>query len=457
MSFIALIFCIGFVLWLLARDAKRAGRGSRACWIPLIWILVGASRPVSSWFSQGAHGSPDGYDSGNPFERNIYLILIFLGICVHWSRGTNFRAFIYQNRSLALLTLFWGLSVLWADYSFISLKRWVKDTGTILMVLILLTEKDPKEAFLAAFVRCAYVLAPFSLLLIRYYGNLGRSYENWGGELMYIGVTSHKSSLGVLTLISTLALAWDFSKRLRAAPWRRQKIDLLGHGLVLAMSAYLLAISASATSQVCAALGLGVFAVTGLRVVQRNIKVIGLYAAAAALALITLNEFVDIKTAFLNFLGKDPTLTTRTEVWPILLGYQENPLVGEGFRGFWAGARLRELIEKYQIIQAHNGYLETYLNGGAIGVALLLAFVFAGWRAIKQELVRGTEFARVRLVCWVVAVVHNYTEASFNTFSPLWIALLAVSMPPLRSRFWQPKAVSAELPPRFKSAEPGIA
>jgi exopolysaccharide production protein ExoQ len=417
-----------FVVWVLARDARSRKGCSPVVWISVLWIIVGGSRPVSTWFNSGGDASSDSYDSGNPFERNIYLILIVCAVWALCKRGLRLGPFFQRNKGLMLLTLFWGASVIWADSPLIALKRWVKDTGTILITVILLSDLEPVQALRGAFVRAAYVLIPFSVLLIRYFSQLGRSYEHWGGELMNIGVTTHKSSLGVLSLTATLMLGWDLLSKFNTGSRRLLDIAASAEGLVFIMSIYLLKISASATSQVCALLAIAVFSILKFPFVQSKINFLGALILGGSLLVLALNSLFDLKSAFLNALGKDPTLTTRTEVWPVLISFQQSPILGPGFKSFWSGDRLQVLLDKYSIIQAHNGYLETYLNGGFCGVALLLLFLIAGWGKIKKDLLTGSEFARVRFAIWVVALFHNYTEASFNTFSLIWMLLLAVSI-----------------------------
>src|SRR5688572_3861480 len=132
----ALFVCTGVVAWLLARDARREIGRSPASWIVLIWTIIGASRPVSNWFVHDSESqdSGDTYDSGNSFERNIYLALILAGLCALWRRRIDLGLFFRFNKTFLLLTLFWGLSVFWADSSLIAFKRWFRDCGTIIMV-----------------------------------------------------------------------------------------------------------------------------------------------------------------------------------------------------------------------------------------------------------------------------------------------------------------------------------
>jgi O-antigen ligase len=75
--------------------------------------------------------------------------------------------------------------------------------------------------------------------------------------------------------------------------------------------------------------------------------------------------------------GRDTTLTGRTNLWAELLREPINPLLGTGYQSFWPGPRTEYFWAKYSFHpnQAHNGYLETYLNGGFLGVCLLVAMI----------------------------------------------------------------------------------
>ena len=71
--------------------------------------------------------------------------------------------------------------------------------------------------------------------------------------------------------------------------------------------------------------------------------------------------------------GRDPTLTDRTKIWHLLLSMHTNPLLGTGYESFWLGPRLVKIWQRFgPINEAHNGYLEVYLNLGLIGLFLLI-------------------------------------------------------------------------------------
>jgi O-antigen ligase len=85
--------------------------------------------------------------------------------------------------------------------------------------------------------------------------------------------------------------------------------------------------------------------------------------------------------------------------------------------------------------QAHNGYLEVFLNLGWMGVALLGFLIVWGYWQVIGAFRRDQEAGRLRLAYFVVALVYNLTEAAFQVLHPVWIAfLLAVTVIPEPSR-----------------------
>ena len=81
-------------------------------------------------------------------------------------------------------------------------------------------------------------------------------------------------------------------------------------------------------------------------------------------------------------LGRDPSLTDRTAVWADVLALQNRPMLGYGFESFWLGDRLMVLWNKWwwRPTQAHNGYIETYLNLGLVGLGLLAGLLLSTFR-----------------------------------------------------------------------------
>jgi O-antigen ligase len=84
------------------------------------------------------------------------------------------------------------------------------------------------------------------------------------------------------------------------------------------------------------------------------------------------------------------------------------------------------------IQEAHNGYLEIYLNLGWVGITLLSLLLMAGYRNVIAMFGRDRQAGRIRLAFFVVAVVYSFTEAGFKMLTPVWICfLLAVTAVPI--------------------------
>lgn len=426
---VALLFFLLYILCLYAKDINRRSGLSLGLWAVVFWVTTIGSRPISAWlsFHLGSATQLETYDEGNPLERMVYFAFIFYGVATLIHRKVPIGELIRTNRWLVFFCLYWAVSVMWADSPFLAFKRWIKDAGNIVMVLIVLTEKKPIEAIKAVFVRCACLLVPLSVLLIHFYSELGRTYHIWTGELMFTGVTTHKSSLGMLVLVCGLFLLWDILDRLGNRFRPRDWIGLVGDVSLMTMTLWLLLKANSATALGCAIVGVIIFFCFGLRAVRKRAKQIEISVVVTGILLWVLNPVFDFaRFVVVDIAGRDLTLTTRTEVWPILLAMQENMLLGTGFNSFWSSERLATIYNKLGIIQAHNGYLETYLNGGVLAIVLLVCLLVSAIKTINRELMRGSDYARIRLTILIVTIIYNFTEAAFNKMGIIWFAFLLV-------------------------------
>ena len=117
-------------------------------------------------------------------------------------------------------------------------------------------------------------------------------------------------------------------------------------------------------------------------------------------------------------------------LWTALLGLHTNPILGTGFESFWLGERPKRLEGIFFFIpnEAHNGYLETYLTLGLIGLFLLIGLFIATFWKIRLELFRNFEWGRYRLGFLAALILYNWTEAAFKTLSPLWFVFYLIAM-----------------------------
>src|SRR5207253_7770730 len=130
-----------------------------------------------------------------------------------------------------------------------------------------------------------------------------------------------------------------------------------------------------------------------------NKRLIGLYLLLAVVTLVVGELAFGIIGRLVDLTGHNATLAGRGELWRQLLGLHTNPIFGVGFESFWLGDRLRTLAAQHWWApnEAHNGYLETYLNLGLIGLFILTGCIIATYRKAGLDLFRNFQFARFRL------------------------------------------------------------
>jgi O-antigen ligase len=139
--------------------------------------------------------------------------------------------------------------------------------------------------------------------------------------------------------------------------------------------------------------------------------------------------FFDTGGGMVQALGKDPTLTGRTDIWNMVLGLHTNPWIGTGFESFWLGPRLdfmRTALPNFPINEAHNGYLEVYLNLGWAGICFIVLLLVTGYKRVISGIRRNPEKASLFLGFFLCMLFYSFTEAAFRIMTVSWIFLLLV-------------------------------
>lgn len=425
LSTVATITCIFFIIYLFRVDLKKSYRPSGALWIPLIWMFLAGSRWASSWLNLNPPlTSANSYAEGSPLDRTVFLSLIVAGAFILYRRKIDWGQLLSQNKWIILYLMYCLLSIMWTDEPFILLKRWVKDLGNPIMVLVILTERRPYEAVGVVLRRLAFLMLPLSVLFIRYYPELGRSFHV-DGSLMYTGIGHQKNDLGAMCLISGIYYSWRFLQNRKRDFYTVEKGSMMDYILIV-MLAWLLYMSNSQTSVVCLVVTMSLFLVSRISfIAQRPSRIIAT-GVVGVLLFSVLEATINVKELVFSLLGRDLTLTNRTDLWQVVRGVEENAFLGAGFMSFWTGDRMEIIWEKVGVMvnQAHNGYLEQYLNLGYIGVAFIGVIMLSGLLKVRKHLDVDPPAAKLRLCFIVTAVLYNYTEASFYGINNIWLLLL---------------------------------
>jgi len=411
--------------WLIKRDITLRKDASPAIWIPTLWLAVIASRPFSMWL--GGVGAGDDALEGSPTDRLFYLTLIIAAFVVLCRRSFNWAEWLPRNKALLAFYCYFLISVLWADSMVSSFKRLFKDFGDVIVLLVILTDKNPRAALKAVFVRCAYVLIPLSLVYIRYFPYLGRRYNSHSGEMEAIGVTFQKNSLGAMILCTGLLLIFDLIDKHPDVP-RLNRWDKGIRLFILAIGAYLLNMCDSKTSMLCLAIGTLILLSVRVPIFQRNIGRIGIFVTVGILLFFVLDAMFGLRESLFSSLGRDMTLTGRTDVWRELLNLKTDPVFGTGFCSIWSDKRLLARLPDWVSGSAHNGYLEMYLDGGFIGVFFLSLLLLTAYYHATVKLRTEDDIAVLRFAVVVITLIYNYSESIYGRLSPGWFLFLIAAV-----------------------------
>jgi O-antigen ligase len=197
----------------------------------------------------------------------------------------------------------------------------------------------------------------------------------------------------------------------------------------IAMTLWLLMLSQSATSRICFVIGCLIVTLVhyGPNTIRRNLT---LTLPIAMCVSIAVELTFDLSGAIAQLMVRDPTLTGRTEIWAALLNVETNPLIGVGFASFWLGDRVPWLWEETGLpglMNAHNGFLETYLELGLIGLSLLCIFLIASYRTICRRQKVSLDLFSLSLALWTILIIYNVTEDAFRG-NRIWIMFLLVGV-----------------------------
>jgi O-antigen ligase len=434
---LAAVIYLSFVVWLFRRDFREKANVTSALWLPFFWTFISGGRFISQWLDIfGLNLGGVSVEEGSPVDAIIFFFLIVAGMRVLYQRGVTTGEFARYNRWITIYLCYCLLAIVWSDFPFVAFKRWIKLFGQPVMVLVLLTEPDPMESLARMMKRLAYVFVPVSILFIKYFPQWGRSFDTWSGMPSNSGITMGKNILGCDCFILGLFFIWHFQQvwiREKSPPRKKELYLCLGFFIMIG---WLLYMAHSSTS-------IGVLVLSGVVVVVLNLKFvdrrrISVYLVGLVVVLALAEAFFGIHKAIIEALGRDSTLTGRTDIWQILLHWDLNPILGVGFESFWLGDerknKLWSLLPGLYLNEAHNGYLETYIQIGLLGLFITLAMLVATYFKITRALVYDFGFGRFRMAYFAAFVVYNWTEAVFRThcFPFFMFFLIAIDYPARR-------------------------
>jgi O-antigen ligase len=432
--FVALLMGYGLAFYAIRQDViTNRMQVTSALWAPTLWMMRCGSRGIDYWLNGGDNARLD---------PGLVAILLVSGLIILSRRRCAWPAIFSQNSAIFFFYAYIVISVTWTaevDNPVIKLFRPLCD---LVMALVVATEPNPRQAIITVFRRSAFLLIPLSVVLIKYYPDLGRATAKHWAANMWIGVTTHKNPLGQLCVASLLGFLWtisDFRMRHQKLP-RLPFVPLPVAFLYIAMIAYLLNgggndDSRSSTAFTCLAWAIALYFLLGkLRNnTDRIVRYFMMGVVAIGILSMTLAAFgTSLQAIVAQVQGKNATFSDRTYLWSdvIRIG-KEHLWLGTGYGGFWVPSLYSKLSPQVdnKPAESHNGYLETYANLGLVGVALLTFIIIQSLRNAMKTAHVDFEYGRIRLVLLLTIIVFNYTEASFPRGTHIfWFSFLMVAL-----------------------------
>lgn len=432
---LASVLCWCGIAGLFWLDRDRGRHFSKALWLPTVWLAIVGSRPASEWLHLWfGVATPTGNVQldGSPLDAAVFATLTAGAISVLVSRGRRTQRLLVANWPILLYFIYCLISVSWSSHPEISLKRWIKAIGDLAIVLVVATDLQPISALKVLYSRLGFVLLPSSLLLIKYYPQIGRGFTA-DGVPMNTGVNTDKNVFGVMLFVVALGTVWQLLSLLKEekSPLRSRRV--MAQFVLLAFAIWLLHAANSQTSIAGFILGGGIMLlVTRLRSIRKHPNRVHVLCGGI-LILGALTYFLGGAGDLAHSMGRQANLSGRTVIWAALIPAAPNAAVGAGFESFWIGPNVQmfqhtmaeEGWYRPQLLnEAHDGYLEVYLELGLIGVALIAVILITGYRRAVTAYRINKSVGSLLVAYVVVSVFYNITEAGFRMMDPIWIFLL---------------------------------
>jgi exopolysaccharide production protein ExoQ len=138
-------------------------------------------------------------------------------------------------------------------------------------------------------------------------------------------------------------------------------------------------------------------------------------------------------SVILEFMGRDATLSGRTEIWKQAWRFiLERPVTGWGYSAFWRGIEGQSFevaaALRFIVFHAHNGFLEIWLELGLPGLVLFAFSYLRAWRKLWPLLGSGDIRRGIWMALFLLLILlYNLDENTLLTFNGLpWVLYVSV-------------------------------
>jgi exopolysaccharide production protein ExoQ len=329
--------------------------------------------------------------------------------------------------------VFAGASVLWAfspEHSFVRYLQQVMIVTSIVLPMLL-------AARTVDMMRALFLFFALALILNLYFIFGGAvSIARYTSGLVNIGYEGYFDGKNYLGECATLAFLLSLHEILHRG-WRRVL------GVIFAAISVLLVFLSQSKTAFGLALISPLFAAStlALRKVTRISPAIILLSVPFCFVLLShVSNFNFERISYILY--GDSSLTGRTVIWDFANSeIARKPVFGWGYQSFWLVPNSPVYTDAPGWVKgmpnAHNGYYDTMLETGYVGLAFLLVFIIATLHAVGRVADRDPRRALLVLSLALFIILYNFFESLWmRGFEFLWVVFVIVAAE--IGRYWTP-------------------
>lgn len=357
------------------------------------------------------------YGPQKVMQALVFFLLIFFLVV----RGKTLIGVLKPTPSLTTFICIVMLSTLFSE-SFIETLRYVVLVATIFLPLYLHSRIFGSDNLYSIFVKfcvCVVIINFFYIIIFPQYGIM----TGTGHDGAWRGMFVHKNIFGGVTVIATSLIFYH-------TVINKKRSDVT-FKIALVIGILSILMCKSATAIVSSTFFFCCYTFLNFLSRQSGPKRRGtyfiLFLAIAILTLFILNIFLD---TILEALGKDPTLTGRTELWEILF-YEiyKKPFLGFGLGHFTKPEVMWQFANDFGWVakSSHNSFLDVLLGIGWLGFIFFMYLILT--QLITLIVYQNSSHSPSKLatlISSILVIIVNGFSSSGVILSPsiFWIMTL---------------------------------
>lgn len=395
--------------------------------ISLICLSGGIINPVLATFI-----SPSFNANSNTLDFLLFYGIAVISTILLVPYITEAFDLVRKDKFIAILLCVSFLSSLWSDVPFLTFRKTIGLCGTAVFGLYFAIRYTLEEQLnlLAIF----FIVIILSSFIVGFatpchgFGEPASILEDHGRvvggvhEGAWRGVFYDKNLLGAIMVLSSFVflLIDSHDLKIRIIKWT-----------LLTLSLALLLLSHSQTSLITLIFLLLISQLYKLIRITPTLR-IGLLCLLISIIIIAIPLLFQDSGSLLGALGRNPTLSGRTELWIVIISMiKQHPILGYGYNSVWIDGNKLDYIQSmvnWPVTHSHNGYLDLWLQLGVFGLsAYLIGFLRTFCVAIHDIEIPRLTYNFWPLIYFSFLLIYNLTETAILTNNSIFWALYVAS------------------------------